>query len=91
KSRREAVEAERPPARCARNGALHHRTRADQQPLRKQLWAAGFSDLQVEPFDFLHPELPAAILNVAAPLLEMCERVPLLLELAGSLVIRGRK
>ena len=59
--------------------------------LARQLAAAGFRGITIVPFDFLHPAIPAFLLPVATPLLALCERVPLLREIAGSLVIRGSK
>jgi ubiquinone/menaquinone biosynthesis C-methylase UbiE len=57
----------------------------------RALAAAGFSDANVQPFDFLHPSTPAALLRAVARLGRLVETVPLLREIAGSLLIRAVK
>lgn len=52
---------------------------------------AGFVDVRIRPFDFLHPATPAACVGPVARLGGGLERVPLLRELAGSLLISGIK
>lgn len=59
--------------------------------LAKDLRQCGFREISIVPFDFLHPALPAACLQLAVPLLGFVEQVPLLRELAGSLAITARK
>jgi 2-polyprenyl-3-methyl-5-hydroxy-6-metoxy-1,4-benzoquinol methylase len=59
--------------------------------LIKKLKRAGFADLSVVPFDFVHPALPALVLGRGVPVLNFLEKVPLVREGAGSLVIRGTK
>jgi len=51
----------------------------------------GFTDISVVPFDFLHPLIPAAFLNIAGPLASFMEKVPFVKEIAGSLIIQCRK
>ena len=57
----------------------------------KILAAAGFKEVRVEPFDFLHPVVPdfAAIFFDSSG--QFLEKVPLLREIAGSLFISGKK
>lgn len=55
------------------------------------LRGAGFADIHVRPFDFLHPATPAPLLDGVARVGRFVERVPLLREIAGSLLITGRK
>jgi SAM-dependent methyltransferase len=59
--------------------------------LGRQLRSAGFRDVSIVPFDFLHPGLP----EWSAPLLDRLgkavERFPLLREIAGSLRIRATR
>ena len=50
-----------------------------------------FVDVSVEPFDFLHPQTPASLLNLAERLTMILEKVPLVREIAGSLIIQCRK
>lgn len=52
---------------------------------------AGFVDVSVQPFDFLHPATPPAWIEHVARLSGRLERVPLLRELAGSMLISCRK
>jgi SAM-dependent methyltransferase len=55
------------------------------------LRGAGLVEGHVRPFDFLHPATPARLLDAVAGLGRAIERVPLLREIAGSLLITGRK
>jgi ubiquinone/menaquinone biosynthesis C-methylase UbiE len=58
---------------------------------RASLKRSGFSEIQVDPFDFLHPATPPAWLGWVAGLGSFLERVPLAREVAGSLLLRARK
>jgi SAM-dependent methyltransferase len=57
----------------------------------RALRGAGFVDVAIRPFDFLHPATPAGWIGPIEQLGEGVERVPLLRELAGSLLLSGRK
>lgn len=59
--------------------------------IKKLLLAAGFSRVEAEPFDFLHPWLPGFLAPAADKFGALLERVPLLREIAGSLLIRASK
>lgn len=59
--------------------------------LAERLRRHHFTDISIEPFDFLHPQTPAWILGPAAKMAAMIEKVPLLKEIAGSLIIQCRK
>lgn len=59
--------------------------------IAERLRGAGFVGVSAEPFDFLHPALPGPWLAAAEPMAILLEKIPLLREIAGSLVIRGRK
>jgi 2-polyprenyl-3-methyl-5-hydroxy-6-metoxy-1,4-benzoquinol methylase len=59
--------------------------------LRRALRRHGFVDVEVEPYDFLHPALPGAVAARAAGFCAALERVPLVREIAGSLWIRARR
>jgi hypothetical protein len=48
-------------------------------------------EVTIRPFDILHPATPAAWVGPVARLGAAVERLPLLRELAGSLLISGRK
>jgi SAM-dependent methyltransferase len=58
---------------------------------RSALLNAGFSDVRVAPMDFLHPATPEAWLDALARLGSLLERVPLVREIAGSLLIEARR
>jgi SAM-dependent methyltransferase len=55
------------------------------------LRAAGLSDVRVRPFDFLHPATPAALVDAVARVGRGLERMPVLSEFAGSLLVTARK
>jgi ubiquinone/menaquinone biosynthesis C-methylase UbiE len=57
---------------------------------RRALRAAGFEDVRIAPFDFLHPQTPASWLDSVAALGRGLEKTPLLREIAGSLLLQGR-
>lgn len=59
--------------------------------IARKLRNFGFVDVSVEPFDFMHPRIPASLLNVADRLTAFFEKVYIINELAGSLVVQGRK
>lgn len=61
------------------------------QQVRTLLLRHRFSDLEVFPFDFLHPAIPKAFAIPIKRLGALLERVPLLREIAGSLLIVGFK
>lgn len=52
---------------------------------------AGFDQIEVMPFDFLHPAVPERLIDVVDRLGRFCERAPLVREIAGSLVIRATR
>jgi len=51
----------------------------------------GFSNVDITPFDFLHPSLPAWLINPFDEFLHYLEKVPVIREIAGSLFIRAIK
>jgi ubiquinone/menaquinone biosynthesis C-methylase UbiE len=52
---------------------------------------AGFRWARVEPFDFLHPATPAGWIEWTARLGRLLERIPLVREIAGSLLLEAAK
>jgi SAM-dependent methyltransferase len=58
---------------------------------RRVLGDAGFVDVASEPYDFLHPFVPAPLVGLVERLSLGLERVPLLREIAGSQIIRARR
>lgn len=59
--------------------------------LGRILRSRGFSRVRIVPFDFLHPLLPAGVLDFSVAFCFMLERIPLLREAAGSLFITAGK
>ncbi|MBL4889274.1 MAG: class I SAM-dependent methyltransferase [Candidatus Lindowbacteria bacterium] len=59
--------------------------------LKKNLEAAGFEKVFVVPFDFLHPITPSFMIDPIDALGRMIEKIPVLREIAGSLLIKGHK
>jgi ubiquinone/menaquinone biosynthesis C-methylase UbiE len=58
---------------------------------QRELKAAGFSEIEVRPFDFLHPSTPARMLSTVSAIGRSVERAPLLREIAGSMLIVARR
>jgi ubiquinone/menaquinone biosynthesis C-methylase UbiE len=57
----------------------------------RALRRAGFTDVAVKPFDFLHPATPAALMDRVARFGRALESIPLVREIAGSMIITGTK
>jgi len=55
--------------------------------LKRQLESAGFFDIAITPFDWLHPATPASLMGVVDGAGRLLERVPALREFAGSVLI----
>ena len=58
---------------------------------RAALSRAGFHDVAVEPYDFLHPSTPSRLVGAVERLSLRLERVPLIREIAGSLLMCARR
>ena len=59
--------------------------------LRRQMVQAGFTDIQIMPFDFLYPLTPTTLIPAITKLGEFLERIPPISQIAGSLYIRTVK
>jgi ubiquinone/menaquinone biosynthesis C-methylase UbiE len=59
--------------------------------LRRLLEQTGYRDIRIDPFDFLHPKTPAALIDRVNVLGRLLENVPVISEFAGSLFIRAIK
>jgi 2-polyprenyl-3-methyl-5-hydroxy-6-metoxy-1,4-benzoquinol methylase len=59
--------------------------------LRKKLIKAGFVEIRIIPFDFIHPSIPESMLGKVVAVLNFLEKMPLLREIAGSLAITAKK
>jgi SAM-dependent methyltransferase len=62
-----------------------------RRPLARRLRRAGFDDVTVRPYDFLHPGVSGVLLRPMRTLSAVLERTPLLREIAGSLEIVARR
>jgi 2-polyprenyl-3-methyl-5-hydroxy-6-metoxy-1,4-benzoquinol methylase len=60
-------------------------------PLRRLLQHTGYRDVQIDPFDFLHPKTPVALIYGVDTFGRFLENVPVISEIAGSLYIRAIK
>jgi SAM-dependent methyltransferase len=58
---------------------------------QRALHGAGFVDAQVQLFDFLHPTVPAAAVRVVQQLGAILEALPIVREIAGSLLLTARR
>jgi SAM-dependent methyltransferase len=59
--------------------------------LRGLLLQTGFEQVEIEPFDWLHPATPPALIATVKQMAEVLERMPVLRQFAGSLWIRSRR
>jgi 2-polyprenyl-3-methyl-5-hydroxy-6-metoxy-1,4-benzoquinol methylase len=59
--------------------------------LRKQLDLAGFEDIRITPFDWLHPATPRPMIGFVSVLGKFLERIPGVREFSGSLLISATK
>jgi len=57
----------------------------------RALRRAGFTEIAVKPFDFLHPATPPRAMDAMARVGRALEAIPLLREIAGSMVITAMK
>jgi len=55
--------------------------------LRAELERAGFTDVSIEPFDWLHPAVPRPLIPLVSGIGGVLERLPGVREFAGSLVL----
>ena len=60
-------------------------------PLQRLLEQTGYRDVRIDPFDFLHPKPPVALINHLNAFGRFLENVPVISECAGSLYIRAIK
>src|SRR5206468_4517286 len=60
-------------------------------PLRRLLEQTGYRNIRIDPFDFLHPQTPVALIGRVKAFGRFLENVPVISELAGSLYIRATK
>jgi SAM-dependent methyltransferase len=58
---------------------------------RRHAERAGFVEVRVLPFDFLHPWVPGSLIRAVERLGGLLERLPLVREVAGSMLVVGRR
>jgi 2-polyprenyl-3-methyl-5-hydroxy-6-metoxy-1,4-benzoquinol methylase len=56
---------------------------------RNRLKKAGFQDIEIVPFDWLHPSVPEKLIGLVSRIGRVIERIPLLREFSGSLYIKA--
>lgn len=59
--------------------------------IKNKLLKIGFTHVQVKPFDFLHPATPTFLINLVNQASKLFESMPIIKEIAGSLIITGKK
>jgi ubiquinone/menaquinone biosynthesis C-methylase UbiE len=59
--------------------------------IKNLLVRTGFRSVQVMPFDFLHPAIPAKLINPVIGISKIAEKTPILKSIAGSLFIQAVK
>ena len=59
--------------------------------LRRLLEQTGYGDIQIDPFDFLHPKTPVPLIDPLNAIGRFLENMPVVSEFAGSLYIRAVK
>lgn len=59
--------------------------------LHRLLRSMGFSEITIEPYDFLHPVTPRVLIPLIEGIGRLTEKIPLLREVAGSLIISARR
>lgn len=59
--------------------------------LAKQMKKMGFKKVQIFPYDFLHPAVSPKFIAVVKKTGEIIEKIPILKEIAGSVIIFGQK
>jgi SAM-dependent methyltransferase len=59
--------------------------------MRRLLEQTGYGNIQIDPFDFLHPKTPVPLIDPLNALGHFFENIPVFSEFAGSLYIRAIK
>jgi len=62
-----------------------------KRPLVKKMSSSGFTDIIINPFDFLHPAIPKPLIPLFEKMSFVFERLTILKEIAGSLLITAKK
>jgi len=59
--------------------------------LRTKLRTSGFLEIDINPFDFLHPQIPEGMIKYIKPLTDLAEKIPVFRQISGSLFIKATK
>lgn len=59
--------------------------------INKKLSDKGFTDILITPFDWLHPAVPEVLIKYFSKIGYVLEKIPLIREFSGSLLIQARK
>ena len=59
--------------------------------LRRQLVEIGFDQIEIVPFDFLHPAVPRPLIPLIERMGALAERIPVVREISGSLHLVARR
>jgi hypothetical protein len=51
----------------------------------------GFKNVRIFPYDFLHPVTPKPLIGLVNSIGKIIEKIPVLKEIAGSVIIYGEK
>ena len=60
-----------------------------QRTLKRNLQEAGFQDIEISPFDWLHPSIPQPLIGLVSMIGRMLEKIPFVREFSGSLYIKA--
>ena len=58
--------------------------------LSRELRESEFTDIRILPFDFLHPWTPGFLINGVDAAGKLFEKIPIIKEIAGSLLIKAK-
>lgn len=72
-------------------GSSKYETAFFRKSLSRTVFNIGFSNVSIQPFDFLHPIIIKQLINLVSKVGFFLEKMPLIKEFSGSLIIRGTK
>lgn len=75
------------PVLCRWAGESPEETAFFRWGLARQLRSAGFNNVRITPFDFLHPGVPKPLIPMVRCMSTVFEQMPIMREIAGSLLI----
>lgn len=66
-------------------------TAINRWKFKKMLNKLGYVKIKIFPYDFLHPIIPKPLVNIVNGISKLIEKIPVLSEIAGSVIIVGHK